>query len=234
MRSKPVAVALFAMLLGGVGAGTATVVAQQSTGDAGPPRAASAPGPTSAETTSSSPTTTSSKPKPKASKKPKKKPTTSTKPKPTRQTSTPKPRPTTTTPKPPKTTEQPQPATPASAVNAVVSLVNQERSRAGCNPVRVDERLNRAATKHSADMQARGYFSHDSPDGRNFVDRVKAEGYPSPGAENIGKGYRSAEAVMEGWMNSEGHRNNILNCDLKAVGVGLAKGEWLWTQVFGF
>lgn len=232
MRRKPVAIALFAMLLGGVAAGTATVVAQQSTGDAGQHRAASAPQTRTTETTTSSPTTTS-KPKPKA----KRKPSTSKKPKPTRQTSSKPPKPTTTKPKPtqkPQPPAQPQPSTPQSAVNAVVNLVNQERSKAGCGPVRVDERLNRAASKHSADMQARGYFSHDSPDGRNFVDRVKAEGYPSPGAENIGKGYRTAEAVMEGWMTSDGHRDNILNCDLKTVGVGLAKQDWLWTQVFGF
>ncbi|MGH3470264.1 MAG: CAP domain-containing protein [Thermocrispum sp.] len=126
------------------------------------------------------------------------------------------------------------PDTPASTVQAVVDLVNQERADAGCDPVRADDRLNRAASKHSADMSARDYFSHDTPEGRDFAERIRAEGYPSPGAENIAQGYRSADAVMDGWMDSEGHRANILNCDLATIGVGLAKQDWVWTQDFGF
>lgn len=222
------------MLLGGIGAGTAVVVAQQSTGDAGDHRAASHRT-TSAEpapaTTTTSPRTTS-KPQPSEARKT----TTTKRPKPTpKKTTTKRPAPTTTTTKPaPKPPPAPRPSTPRSAVQAVVDLTNQARDRAGCGPVRVDERLNRAASKHSADMAARNYFSHESPDGRNFADRVRAEGHPRPGAENIAKGYRDAEAVMDGWMGSAGHRDNILNCDLKTIGVGLAREEWLWTQVFGF
>ena len=85
-------------------------------------------------------------------------------------------------------------------------------------------------------MVKRNYFSHTSPDGTTFVTRAKAAGYTSPIGENIAWGYRTPEAVMTAWMNSPGHRANILNCKAKAVGVGLARkadGTPYWTQVFG-
>lgn len=118
----------------------------------------------------------------------------------------------------------------------VVSLTNNEREKAGCGPLRVDQRLVTAARKHSADMAANNYFSHTSKNGNTFVDRIKATGYPQPGAENIAKGYPTPAAVMNGWMNSSGHRANILNCGLKAIGVGKADGPGgpLWTQNFGW
>jgi uncharacterized protein YkwD len=118
----------------------------------------------------------------------------------------------------------------------VAQLTNRERAKAGCGPLRVDARLRTAARRHSADMAARDYFSHDAPDGSTFVDRIKAAGYLSPGAENIAKGHPTAAAVMAGWMKSPGHRANILNCDLRAIGVGAhfaAGGPW-WTQDFGW
>lgn len=135
----------------------------------------------------------------------------------------------------PTITQPPPPKPPAddSQQARVVQLVNQERARAGCRAVTVDDRLTRAAQGHSTDMATRDYFSHTSPDGSTFVDRAKAEGYPSPGAENIAMGYRSAEDVMRGWMNSDGHRRNILTCELVAIGVGLDTRGWYWTQVFG-
>jgi uncharacterized protein YkwD len=122
------------------------------------------------------------------------------------------------------------------AENTVAQLTNRERTKAGCGPLRVDARLRTAARRHSADMAARDYFSHDSPSGSSFVDRIKAAGYLSPGAENIAKGYPTAAAVVAGWMKSPGHRANILNCDLRAIGVGAhfaAGGAW-WTQDFGW
>ena len=115
----------------------------------------------------------------------------------------------------------------------VVDLTNAERAKAGCPALQVDPRLTAAAQLHSEDMAANNYFSHTSLDGRSFVDRIRAQGYPSPGAENIAKGYRTAAAVMAGWMGSDGHRRNILNCSLRAIGVGLAPGN-VWTQDFGF
>ncbi|WP_342669925.1 CAP domain-containing protein [Amycolatopsis jejuensis] len=94
--------------------------------------------------------------------------------------------------------------------------------------------LDRAAQGHSDDMSARDYFSHDTPEGDDFADRITEAGYPRPGAENIAKGASSAEQVMQMWMNSSGHRDNILNCSLKKIGVGVATSGWYWTQDFGY
>jgi uncharacterized protein YkwD len=117
-------------------------------------------------------------------------------------------------------------------------LVNQERAKAGCGAVRTDERLRAAAGGHSRDMATNDYFSHTAPNDSTFVDRAAAAGYPrdQAGGENIAMGYRTPADVMDGWMNSEGHRANILNCDFKAIGVGLARDSGdtpYWTQVFG-
>ncbi|MFI0370281.1 CAP domain-containing protein [Actinomadura sp. 1N219] len=119
---------------------------------------------------------------------------------------------------------------------AVVSLTNAERAKAGCRPLHVDQRLVTAARRHSADMAANGYFDHTSRNGDSPWKRMEDAGYPSPGAENIAKGYSTAAAVMKGWMDSPGHRANILNCDLRAIGVGKASGSGgpLWTQDFGW
>ncbi|TDB91352.1 CAP domain-containing protein [Actinomadura sp. KC216] len=124
----------------------------------------------------------------------------------------------------------------ADAEAAVVSLTNAERAKAGCRPLHVDQRLVTAARKHSADMAANGYFDHTSRNGDSPWKRMEDAGYPSPGAENIAKGYSTAAAVMRGWMDSPGHRANILNCDLRAIGVGKASGPGgpLWTQDFGW
>jgi uncharacterized protein YkwD len=123
-----------------------------------------------------------------------------------------------------------------SAEQTAVHLTNAQRERHGCAPLRTDSRLRAAARDHSADMRDRGYFDHDTPTGTSPWDRIKARGYADPGAENIARGYHSATAVVAGWMDSPGHRANILNCDLKAVGIGVAygpSGPW-WTQDFGF
>ncbi|RKS76131.1 uncharacterized protein YkwD [Actinomadura pelletieri DSM 43383] len=124
----------------------------------------------------------------------------------------------------------------SAAEAAVVALTNAERAKEGCKPLRVDERLVTAARRHSADMAANGYFDHTSRNGDSPWKRMEAAGYSSPGAENIAKGYATAEAVMKGWMDSPGHRANILNCDLRAIGVGRASGSGgpLWTQDFGW
>ncbi|HEY8482177.1 MAG TPA: CAP domain-containing protein [Spirillospora sp.] len=118
---------------------------------------------------------------------------------------------------------------------AVVSLTNAERAKAGCGPLRVDQRLVTAARRHSADMAAHNYFSHTSRNGDSPWDRMAAAGYHDAGAENIAKGYATAAAVVRGWMNSPGHRANILNCSLRAIGVGRADGPGgpYWTQNFG-
>ncbi|MEW2355195.1 CAP domain-containing protein [Spirillospora sp. NPDC029432] len=127
---------------------------------------------------------------------------------------------------------------PGSSVTetAVALLTNKERAAKGCAPLRIDTRLVRSARAHSRDMAANDYFSHTSKNGDSPWKRMEDAGYPSPGAENIAKGYPTAEAVVEGWMNSPGHRANILNCDLRAIGVGMAAGGGgpYWTQNFGW
>jgi uncharacterized protein YkwD len=119
----------------------------------------------------------------------------------------------------------------------VTALINKERDKAGCGAVRIDERMRKAGRAHSADMAVNKYFSHTGLDGSSFVDRLERAGYPRSGAagENIAYGYGTAQAVVTGWMNSDGHRRNILNCSAKATGVGLAyRGTTpYWTQLFG-
>ncbi|MFI6937875.1 sigma-70 family RNA polymerase sigma factor [Streptomyces sp. NPDC050418] len=180
-------------------------------------------------TTSEKPSATPSKSK-SAKASPSKKPSKTAKPKP----SSPAPQPTkskTTAPKPPAQA----PANPGGThAEQVLALVNTERAKAGCAPVKLDSRLSKAAQLHSEDMSANDYFSHTSQDGRSFVDRAKAQGVDNPGAENIAKGQGSAQSVMDAWMNSEGHRANILNCGLKTMGLGVTTNDWTWTQMFGW
>lgn len=117
------------------------------------------------------------------------------------------------------------------ALREVVELTNAERARAGCGALTVDPRISAAAQGHSEDMAAQDYFAHDSRDGRDFADRITAAGYSAPGAENIAMGQPDAATVVGDWMDSPGHRKNILDCSLTTIGVGLADGYW--TQDFG-
>lgn len=128
------------------------------------------------------------------------------------------------------------PTAEQAAAATVVSLVNQQRARAGCSPLKADASLAALATAFSDDMAARGFFDHTDPDGRSPWDRAARAGVGNLGGENIARGQADAKAVMEAWMNSPGHRANILNCDYKTLGVGVHFGEggpW-WTQDFGF
>jgi uncharacterized protein YkwD len=122
--------------------------------------------------------------------------------------------------------------------NEVVALTNRQRQAHGCPALRIDERLVAAARTHSVNMVQQGFFSHTGADGSSFVVRETRAGYPqrSASAENIAWGYRTPQDVVTGWMNSPGHRANILNCGSIAVGVGLAYtggGSAYWTQDFG-
>ncbi|MFC8921060.1 CAP domain-containing protein [Cellulosimicrobium sp. NPDC057127] len=138
----------------------------------------------------------------------------------------------TTAPAPaPSPTEAPTPSGLSAEVAAVIELTNAERAAAGCAPLVVDARLTAAAQLHSEDMLAQGYFDHTSLDGRSPWDRAEAQGYANPSGENIAKGQRTAEEVVRAWMDSPGHRANILSCDSTEIGVGSAGG--VWTQLFG-
>ncbi|NUR51188.1 MAG: sigma-70 family RNA polymerase sigma factor [Hamadaea sp.] len=118
----------------------------------------------------------------------------------------------------------------------MLALINAERAKAGCGAVVFNDKLAKAAEGHSADMAAQAYFSHTSLDGRTPWDRARAAGYQYASAENIAAGNATAKATMNQFMNSPGHKANILNCSHKAVGIGMAKGgpyRYYWTQLFG-
>ncbi|MEV0372653.1 CAP domain-containing protein [Streptomyces sp. NPDC050636] len=139
------------------------------------------------------------------------------------------------TPKPSATPSK-TPDAGSSAESQVLSLVNQERAQAGCSPVTADKELAELAQRFSDDMAARDFFDHTDPDGDTPWDRAREMGITDLGGENIARGQANAQSVMDSWMNSPGHRANILNCDYKTLGVGVhfgPGGPW-WTQDFGF
>jgi uncharacterized YkwD family protein len=125
----------------------------------------------------------------------------------------------------------------SSAVSAyeqkVVELTNQERAKNGLKPLALDTELSKVAREKSRDMQSKGYFSHTSPTYGSPFDMMKKFGisYRSAG-ENIAMGQRTPEEVVKAWMNSSGHRANILNSSYTHIGVGhVATGNY-WTQMF--
>ncbi|MEV7611934.1 CAP domain-containing protein [Streptomyces sp. NPDC089799] len=123
-----------------------------------------------------------------------------------------------------------------SAESAVLALVNKERAKAGCGALTSNAKLSNAARSYSDTMARVGVMSHTGPDGSTMTSRVEAAGYKwSTLGENIARGQADADAVMKAWMNSPGHRANILNCSFKEIGIGVHKGDggpW-WTQDFG-
>ncbi len=118
----------------------------------------------------------------------------------------------------------------------VVRLTNEEREKHGLAPLELDEELSNVARDKSKDMRDAGYFSHNSPNHGSPFDMMQAYGidYRTAG-ENIAAGQRSPEEVVNGWMNSEGHRANILNGSYTHIGVGHVEGGsygHYWTQMF--
>ncbi|WP_037663930.1 CAP domain-containing protein, partial [Streptomyces aurantiacus] len=119
----------------------------------------------------------------------------------------------------------------------VLTLTNSHRAAAGLRPLAPDPRLAAAAQAHSADMVARAFYSHTAPDGSEPWHRAAAAGsaHRTVG-ENIACGQRSAAEVVQGWMDSPGHRANILKPAFTHLGVGFAGGGpagTYWTQLFG-
>ena len=118
----------------------------------------------------------------------------------------------------------------------VASLTNSERKAAGLGSLTLDSQLSKLARMKAEDMAKKGYFSHTSPTYGSAFDMMKKYGvsYRTAG-ENIAKGQKTAETVMNGWMNSSGHRANILNGAYTHIGVGYAKdskGNTYWAQIF--
>ncbi|WP_064091316.1 CAP domain-containing protein [Rossellomorea aquimaris] len=115
----------------------------------------------------------------------------------------------------------------------VVELTNQERAKQGLPALKVDTELSKVAKEKSRDMQANNYFSHDSPTYGSPFDMMKQFGiqYSSAG-ENIAMGQPTPEEVVNAWMNSEGHRKNILSSNYTHIGVGYVENGHYWTQQF--
>lgn len=118
----------------------------------------------------------------------------------------------------------------------VVELVNQERTKAGLNAVTLDKSIASAALVRAKEIETS--FSHTRPNGSKFSTALTEQGVTFKGAgENIAWGQKSPEAVMQAWMNSEGHRANILNKNFTKIGVGYyqnASGRNFWTQLFTY
>ena len=118
----------------------------------------------------------------------------------------------------------------------VIDLVNKERQKEGISPLKYNSLLEQTAQQHSEDMVLNNFFDHTNLRGESPFDRMKNNGidYFSAG-ENIACGQSSPEEVMESWMNSDGHRKNILNASYNQIGVGIAINEYgviYWTQNF--
>lgn len=117
--------------------------------------------------------------------------------------------------------------------NEVIRLVNEIRAENGLKPLTANWELSRIARYKSEDMSNNGYFSHTSPTYGTPFQMIRAFGlsYRSAG-ENIAYGQRTPAAVVNAWMNSSGHRANILNASYTQIGVGYCASGNYWTQMF--
>ncbi|MCF3943639.1 CAP domain-containing protein [Oceanobacillus alkalisoli] len=153
------------------------------------------------------------------------------------------------TPEAPAAAPQPQPEQPQQAQQPaeeagqqselsefeaeVVELTNAERAKQGLAPLQIDTELSKVARDKSKDMATNGYFDHNSPVHGSPFDMMKSYGINySTAGENIAKGQRSPEEVVNGWMNSPGHRANIMNGNFTHIGVGFVEQGNHWTQMF--
>jgi uncharacterized protein YkwD len=123
----------------------------------------------------------------------------------------------------------------------VLDLTNAARRQNGCGPLSLADSLVKAAERHASDMVRRHYMDHNDPDGKSAFDRMEASGFHgSAMGENIAAGYDTAQRVFAAWMQSDGHRKNILNCNYNKIGIGYDPGQvkpdygnGSWVQDFG-
>ncbi|KOF55904.1 MULTISPECIES: CAP domain-containing protein [Clostridium] len=135
-----------------------------------------------------------------------------------------------------QTIKLPDIRTTQSQESEVARLVNVERSKVGLAPLKLNWELSRVARVKSQDMSDKNYFSHNSPTFGSTFSLIGKYGIVySAAGENIAYGYTTPSSVMNGWMNSPGHRANILGKQYNQIGVGMVKsssGQIYWTQVF--
>lgn len=134
-------------------------------------------------------------------------------------------------------------ATDPTFINKVLDLTNQFRAQNGLGALKLNGELNAAAQNHSQDMAVSDYFSHTGKNGSQPWDRAKVVGYEAQAmGENIAAGYATPETVVQGWIDSPGHRANLLNSNYTELGVGyfLLENDTgsvnynrYWTQLFG-
>ena len=161
----------------------------------------------------------------------------------TRGNNKPKPQPTTTATQEPSSS--PSPLAGGGSTNTqerqVLDLTNAARRQNGCGPLSLVDSLVTAAERHASDMVRRHYMDHTNPDGKSAFDRMEASGFHgSTMGENIAAGYDTAQRVFAAWMQSDGHRKNILNCNYNKIGIGYDPGQvkpdygnGSWVQDFG-
>jgi uncharacterized protein YkwD len=126
---------------------------------------------------------------------------------------------------------QPAPGNLADVRAAVLCLHNRERDARGLPPLRENIKLRRAAQGHSDDMVAGGFFAHESPSGADMADRILRTGYARGQGWSLGEniawgtgGLATAAEIQRAWMESPGHRANILRRQFRELGIGIAIG----------
>lgn len=115
----------------------------------------------------------------------------------------------------------------------IVSLTNDEREHEGCAAVTIDDRLTAAAQLHAEDMAEHATMSHVGSNSSTFDQRIRDQGHPRPGAENVARGYPDAATTVREWMASPGHRKNIVDCSYVTIGVGFDPRGNFVAQEFG-
>jgi uncharacterized protein YkwD len=135
----------------------------------------------------------------------------------------------------------------ADPAQSVLASINAARAKAGCGPLKLNKALMAAAKQHASDMAEKNFFGHTGKDGRGFASRVRSQGYRyGLAAENIAAGQKTAERAVAVWLESPGHRRNILNCKFQDTGIAMVyqpddrpiRGQsaplrYYWVQLFG-
>jgi uncharacterized YkwD family protein len=139
----------------------------------------------------------------------------------------------TTTQKPAEQTTTQTTSSVSAFEKQVVELTNAERAKQGLAPLTLDTELSKVARTKSQDMKDKNYFDHNSPTYGSPFDMMKSFGvsYKSAG-ENIAQGQTTPEQVVQAWMDSQGHRENIMNSSFTHIGVGYVASGNYWTQMF--